>query len=167
MKGFRLDSFAALAAALFVVGLRAADTPPLVEAVQRRDAAAWRPLLVPGADLRAADADGNTALHWAALHHDRDAVAAELRHHAWRSGLDPADVVVDRFLHRLVVAHGAPSADGGGLAGRPTIDALGIPRVRIAGDWVGPEGLLADAAVASGVAAAESVLGATRARIPA
>lgn len=60
------------------VRLPAAETPPLVEAVQRRDAAAWRPLLVPGAELQTADADGNTALHWAALHHDRAAVAALL-----------------------------------------------------------------------------------------
>ena len=101
---------------------------------------------------------------------DPDTVAAELRTHAWRSGVDPADVVVDRFLHRLVVAHGAPTAAGGGLAGRPPVDALaalGRPDVFLAGDWVGADGLLADAAVASGTAAARRAIERTRARIPA
>ena len=53
-----------------------------------------------------------------------------------------------------MVAHGSPTAAGGGLRGRPTTDALGIAGVHIAGDWVGPIGLLADAAAASGEAAA-------------
>jgi hypothetical protein len=66
--------------------------------------------------------------------------------------------VHERSLHRLVVAHGAPTAAGGGLSGRPVIDALGIPGVFVAGDWVGPEGLLADAAAASGTAAARAAL---------
>ena len=43
-------------------------------------------------------------------------------------------------LHRSVVTHGSPTARGGGLAGRPGIDALGLPGVLIAGDWVGPTG---------------------------
>ncbi|MFN8024609.1 MAG: FAD-dependent oxidoreductase [Acidimicrobiales bacterium] len=98
---------------------------------------------------------------------DPETVAAQLRTHAWRSGVDPADVVVDRFLHRLVVAHGAPTAAAGGLAGRPRADALGLPGVLLAGDWVGPEGLLADAAVASGVEAGRRAHVPGRARIPA
>ena len=43
-----------------------------------------------------------------------------------------------------------------GLEGRPDVDA--IDGVRIAGDWVGPEGMLSDAAVASGRRAARSWL---------
>jgi phytoene dehydrogenase-like protein len=81
-----------------------------------------------------------------------------LRSFATLAGIDPADVVHERSLHRLVVAHGAPTAAGGGLSGRPVIDALGIPGVFVAGDWVGPEGLLADAAAASGTAAARAAL---------
>jgi hypothetical protein len=38
--------------------------------------------------------------------------------------------------------------------GRPAVDELGIPGVALAGDWVGPEGMLADAAVASALRAA-------------
>jgi pyruvate/2-oxoglutarate dehydrogenase complex dihydrolipoamide dehydrogenase (E3) component len=54
-----------------------------------------------------------------------------------------------------------PIASTGGLAGRPSITATGVPRVFLAGDWVGPEGLLADAALASGHAAARAALRAT------
>jgi pyruvate/2-oxoglutarate dehydrogenase complex dihydrolipoamide dehydrogenase (E3) component len=54
----------------------------------------------------------------------------------------------------MVVAGAAPIAERGGLGGRPAIDATGLPGVYLAGDWVGPTGLLADAALASGQAAA-------------
>ncbi len=63
-----------------------------------------------------------------------------------------------RFLPNLTVSHALWT-----LAGRPAVDALGIPGVAIAGDWVGDEGMLADAAVASGICAAESVSGASKA----
>ncbi len=59
----------------------------------------------------------------------------------WR---DYAEVV--QFLPNMVVTHGLASCEG-----RPAIDAL--PGVRIAGDWVGDEGMLADSAVASGLRA--------------
>jgi hypothetical protein len=42
-----------------------------------------------------------------------------------------------------------PSAAHGGLGGRPDVEVPELPGVFIAGDWVGTEGLLADAAVAS------------------
>ncbi len=83
---------------------------------------------------------------------------AELRAFADHAGIGERDVVHERYLHRMVVTHGAPTAAGGGLAGRPTVDALGLPGVYLAGDWVGAEGLLADAAAASGVAAARIAL---------
>ena len=79
---------------------------------------------------------------------------AELRAFALHAGITATDVVHERYLHRVVVTHGAPTALGGGLAGRPAVDALDRPGVYLAGDWVGAEGLLADAAAASGVAAA-------------
>jgi phytoene dehydrogenase-like protein len=84
----------------------------------------------------------------------RDADRLEMRALARLSGIDDDDVLHEKYSHRLVVAHGSPTAAGGGLPGRPTTDALGIPGVHIAGDWVGPIGLLADAAAASGEAAA-------------
>ena len=54
-----------------------------------------------------------------------------------------------RFLHRVVAATDTPTAETGGLAGRPPVTVPGMPGVHLAGDWVGPDGLLADAALAS------------------
>ena len=61
-------------------------------------------------------------------------------------------VVDERYGHRLVVAHGRPRP-GHGLAGRPPVAVPDLPGVFVAGDWVGPDGLLADAVFASGRAA--------------
>ncbi len=69
------------------------------------------------------------------------------------AGVRPEDVVTSRFLANLTVAGAAPIAAAGGLPGRPAVDAGGADGVFIAGDWVGPEGLIADAALASGHAA--------------
>jgi hypothetical protein len=69
------------------------------------------------------------------------------------AGVAPDDVVVRRFLARMSVYSALPLAETGGLAGRPGIDDTGVPGVSMAGDWVGPEGLLADASLASGRAA--------------
>ncbi len=74
--------------------------------------------------------------------------------HARQMGVDPADIEMDRYLHRLTVASGMPLAERGGLAGRPKVAVTGRPGVFIAGDWVGSSGLLADASAAS---AAEAV----------
>ena len=51
----------------------------------------------------------------------------------------------------MVVAGAAPIAARGGLGGQ-AVDATGLPGVYLAGDWVGPTGLIADAALASGQA---------------
>ncbi len=71
---------------------------------------------------------------------------------AERCGITKQDVVVQRFLHEMMVCHALPKP-GAGLAGRPGIDAGDLPGVFLAGDWVGPVGLLADAALSSGEAA--------------
>jgi phytoene dehydrogenase-like protein len=68
-------------------------------------------------------------------------------------GVRPEDIACSRFLARMAVVGAAPRAVTGGLAGRPTIDSTGVPGVLLAGDWVGPDGMLADAAFASGHAA--------------
>ncbi len=83
---------------------------------------------------------------------------AELRAFAGTVGITPDDVVHERYMHRLVVTHGSPTAAGGGLAGRPTVDALDLAGVYLAGDWVGDVGLLADASAASGATAARTAL---------
>jgi phytoene dehydrogenase-like protein len=67
-------------------------------------------------------------------------------------GVTEGDVVVQRFLHEMRVCHALPRP-GAGLAGRPGIRATDLPGVYLAGDWVGPVGLLADAALSSGEAA--------------
>jgi phytoene dehydrogenase-like protein len=55
-----------------------------------------------------------------------------------------------RFLQRVVAATDIPTAATGGLAGRPAVAVADRPGVFVAGDWVGPRGLLADGALASG-----------------
>ena len=73
---------------------------------------------------------------------------------AAQAGVIAERVVHQRYLHQLVVANSFPAARGGGLRGRPGVDALGIPGVFLAGDWVGPAYQLGDASSASGEAAA-------------
>jgi phytoene dehydrogenase-like protein len=85
---------------------------------------------------------------------DRPALEEHLR----LVGVHDDDVVVERFLARMVVSGAMPRAASGGLRGRPSITATGMPRVFLAGDWVGPRGLLSDAALASGHAAARAAL---------
>jgi phytoene dehydrogenase-like protein len=71
------------------------------------------------------------------------------------------DHVVDRrFLPDMTVSHALVTAPGGGTGGRPGTPIAEVPGVFIAGDWVGDEGLLADAALASARRAAGSVLAA-------
>ena len=59
-------------------------------------------------------------------------------------------VVHRRFRRRAVVTADVPGAASGGLSGRTPVTGSGVPGVLVAGDWVGPSGMLADAAVASG-----------------
>jgi phytoene dehydrogenase-like protein len=68
----------------------------------------------------------------------------------WRT-----EVVFKRFLPELTVYNAIPAASSGGLAGRPGAEVPDVPGLFIAGDWVGSEGLLADATLASAKAAAE------------
>lgn len=79
---------------------------------------------------------------------DREALWALAR----RCGISRQDVVVERFLHEMTVCPALPRP-GTGLAGRPGVEGSGLPGVLLAGDWVGPGGLLADAALSSGAAA--------------
>jgi glycine/D-amino acid oxidase-like deaminating enzyme len=77
-----------------------------------------------------------------------------LHGHLGELGVGDGDVVTSRFLARMVVSSTMPRARTGGLEGRPAMTDSGLPRVLLAGDWVGPHGLLADASLASGHAAA-------------
>jgi phytoene dehydrogenase-like protein len=82
----------------------------------------------------------------------------ELDAHRRLAGVADDDVVVERFLASMTVASTAPRPERGGMRGRPAPDATGTPGIHLAGDWVGPDGLLADAALASGAAAARRAL---------
>ena len=64
----------AATAALVVAAGTAADAADLIEAVRGRDHAAVATLLAQGADANARQADGATALHWAAHHDDLETV---------------------------------------------------------------------------------------------
>jgi hypothetical protein len=62
----------------------------------------------------------------------------------WRS-----HVRVARFLPNMTVSYAVPTVNG-----RPDVNAIPIPGVALAGDWVGQESMLVDAAVASALEAA-------------
>jgi phytoene dehydrogenase-like protein len=67
-----------------------------------------------------------------------------------------AQLAFERFLPRMIAVSAIASPQGGGLAGRPAVDRG--EGLYLAGDWVGPEGWLVDAAIASGAAAAAAAL---------
>ncbi|HZP40117.1 MAG TPA: FAD-dependent oxidoreductase [Candidatus Binatia bacterium] len=60
------------------------------------------------------------------------------------------DVVLQRrYLPRMVVTNALVTAEAGGLAGRPGPAVAGAEGLYVVGDWVGPEGMLVDASLAS------------------
>ena len=71
---------------------------------------------------------------------------------------DWRDHVADaRYVPRSLVCgdHARPATQG--TAGRPGVDAAGVRGLAVAGDWIGPGGMLADASILSGAAAATTV----------
>jgi phytoene dehydrogenase-like protein len=83
----------------------------------------------------------------------RDALEAmaDLVQPGWRER-----VTLQRFLPRMVAVSAIPGPAVGGLAGRPAVEQG--EGLFLAGDWVGAEGWLVDAAISSGVAAATAAL---------
>ena len=63
-----------------------------------------------------------------------------------------------RFLPNLTVVNALAAAEQGGLAGRPGPEIAGAPGLYIAGDWVGPDGWLVDASLASARSAATAII---------
>jgi phytoene dehydrogenase-like protein len=68
------------------------------------------------------------------------------------------ETTLERFLPRMVAVSAIPTPASGGLRGRPGVDRG--EGLYLAGDWVGEEGWLVDAALASGAAAAAAALSA-------
>lgn len=67
-------------------------------------------------------------------------------------------VIERRFMPSLTVSHDLVAAERGGLSGRANVEVPGIGGLYLAGDWVGSEGLLADASAASARRAAELLI---------
>jgi phytoene dehydrogenase-like protein len=66
-------------------------------------------------------------------------------------------VATRRFLPHMVAASALVTAAAGGVAARPGAAVPEAPGLFVAGDWVGPEGWLVDASLASAQAAACAV----------
>jgi phytoene dehydrogenase-like protein len=62
-----------------------------------------------------------------------------------------------RFLPAMTVMHAMATAHQGGTAGRPDPQVEDVPGLYVVGDWVGAEGLLVDASLASARRAAELI----------
>jgi phytoene dehydrogenase-like protein len=79
----------------------------------------------------------------------------------WLDMLQPGwreEVVERRFMPRLTVSNALVSANHGGFAGRPGPEVPGVGGLYVAGDWVGPEGALTSASLASARQAASLIL---------
>lgn len=92
------------------------------------------------------------------LGHGDEPNPESIREFAQHASVRDDDIVYTRKLHRMTAVSALATADRGGLDGRPKVTDTGVDNVFIAGDWVGAEGHLADAAIASGKAAAEAAV---------
>lgn len=150
--GLHLDLVAAAGPAVEAATLDLAlRTPPRDAFALGLDVPLYASQHSPAARLAPPGAALVTAMRYLAPGERRNATdtETELRAHASRLGIADADVVLERYLHRMTVAGGLPLASRGGLAGRPTVAVPGADGVLLAGDWVGGEGMLADASFAS------------------
>jgi phytoene dehydrogenase-like protein len=77
----------------------------------------------------------------------------DLMQPGWRSSL-----VERRFLPALTVSNAVVTARNGGMEGRPGPQVPEIDGLFLAGDWVGSQGMLADASLASGRTAARLII---------
>lgn len=140
-------------AACLELGLR---RPPKIPFVLGVDEAVYGSTHCPPADLAPV---GGAVVHVIAQATgpggvlDAGRVRRRLAALATTMGVATDDVVEERFLGRMTVCGATPTAAAGGLAGRPHVAVPGRPGVFVAGDWVGPTGMLADAAIASGAVA--------------
>jgi phytoene dehydrogenase-like protein len=106
--------------------------------------------------------DGGAVIHVARYDDGADVEPARVRktlealldrcQPGWRSL-----VVRMRFLPKMTTMWSVPRAETGGLRGRPDVAAPDAPGIFVAGDWVGPTDILADATAASAVRAARAV----------
>jgi phytoene dehydrogenase-like protein len=110
-----------------------------------------------------------TAKYLSPDHHDSaESVERELEalldlvQPGWREA-----VVQRRFLPDMIVMNAMPLASLDGIAGRPGAEITDVNGLFVAGDWVGNEGLLVDASLASAKAAAELIVASQPVRVAA
>ncbi|ATB27295.1 phytoene desaturase family protein [Melittangium boletus] len=109
--------------------------------------------------------EGGALVHVAKYLGGRDTEASELELEGILDVLQPGwrmQVVTRRFLPGLTVMHALPTAAGLGARPRPVVEH--VRGLAVVGDWVGPEGLLTDASLASAEAVALAWLGAREVR---
>lgn len=135
-------------AACLDLGLRRAPDPPILLGA---DDPLYLSTHCPPADLAPAGHAVVQVMRYGARSAIQDRL--DLENFAGLAGISEADIVTDRFLARMVTCSAVPTPSRGGLRGRPAVDTTGCPGVFVAGDWVGPEGHLADASLASGASA--------------
>jgi uncharacterized protein len=92
----------------------AANQSPLAAAAEQSDHATLRTLLRQPTDVNAAQADGMTALHWAALRDDLDAAQALVEARANvavtnRYGVTPLSLACQNGSAELVHSHSSPT----------------------------------------------------------
>ena len=135
-----------VASCLDIAATREAD-PPIVFGV---DVPLYLSTHCPPAQLAPA---GTTIVHLMRYGGASDASAgrAELMALAGRARLDEKVISEQRYLHRMTVIHGRPDVERG-LSGRAPVAVADRDGLFVAGDWVGPEGWLADASLSSGEA---------------
>lgn len=143
-----------VAAACLELGVRRPPTSPLLLGI---DQPVYLSMHAPPADLAP---DGAAVVHVVRyLRHDEEiehrTVREQLRTVAATAGIHRDDIVEERFLAHMTVAGGTPTGPHG-ATGRPEVLDPTRPGILFAGDWVGPDGLLVDAAVASAASAGRS-----------
>jgi phytoene dehydrogenase-like protein len=112
--------------------------------------------------------NGGAVIHVAKYLDPMTAVDAPTTEHQLEGMLDRmqpgwrAEVVVRRYVPSMTVTHAIPLAASGGLSGRVPVEVREVPGLFLAGDWVGPEGTLANASLASAASAARLVVERTR-----
>ena len=129
-----------------VLAAAAASDVRLIDAVKRQDVAAARKLIGERVDVNGRDADGSTALHWAAQRNDAELVDLLLTAHAdvkaaTRYGVTPIyfaalhgnAAIIERLLNagadaNAVSHEGQPALMTAALSGRP--DAVRLLLVR-------------------------------------
>ncbi len=76
-----------------------------------------------------------------------------------------AHVIETRFLPSMIATNAIVEAAGGGRAGRICSRLSDVPNAFVVGDWVGPEGMLLDAVLASAASAAVEIGTRTMAKV--